>query len=328
MKLVLRIVAGLFGLFILAIIGGYVYIKTALPNAGPVPQMVIASSSEQIERGKYLANHVAVCTDCHSKRDYSFFAGPLKPETFGAGGEEFPESMGFPGTLYARNITPAGLKDWTDGEIFHALTTGIRKNREPIFPLMPWHRYATSDKEDILSIIAYIKTLKPIENQVPETRLNFPLNLIVRTMPKAPAFVTRPDTTDEVAYGKYLANMAACADCHTMTKKGEPLPGMDFAGGFQFKMPQGVLRSANITPDEKTGIGSWTREQFINRFKTYTQESAQRIPVPEPYTETQFQTIMPWIMYAGMTEKDLGAIYAYLRSVKAVDHPVKKFTVN
>ncbi|HMW37623.1 MAG TPA: cytochrome c, partial [bacterium] len=302
MKLVLRIVAGLFGLFILAIIGGYVYIKTALPNAGPVPQMVIASSSEQIERGKYLANHVAVCTDCHSKRDYSFFAGPLKPETFGAGGEEFPESMGFPGTLYARNITPAGLKDWTDGEIFHALTTGIRKNREPIFPLMPWHRYATSDKEDILSIIAYIKTLKPIENQVPETRLNFPLNLIVRTMPKAPAFVTRPDTTDEVAYGKYLANMAACADCHTMTKKGEPLPGMDFAGGFQFIMPQGVLRSANITPDEKTGIGTWTREQFINRFKTYAQESAQRIPVVEPYTETQFQTVMPWIMYAGMTE--------------------------
>ena len=328
MKLVLRIIVGLFAIFLLAATGGYIYLKTALPNAGPVPNITIESTPDRVERGKYLANHVAICMDCHTQRNYSFFAGPLKMETFGAGGEEFPESMGFPGTLYARNITPAGLKDWTDGEIFHALTTGIRKNGEAIFPLMPWHRYATSDKEDILSIIAYIKTLKPIENQVPETRLNFPLNLIVRTMPKAPAFVTRPDTTDEVAYGKYLANMAACADCHTMTKKGEPLPGMDFAGGFQFIMPQGVLRSANITPDEKTGIGTWTREQFINRFKTYAQESAQRIPVVEPYTETQFQTVMPWIMYAGMTEKDLGSIYAYLRSVKAVDHPVKKFTVN
>ncbi len=78
---------------------------------------------------------------------------------------------------------------------------------------------------------------------------------------------------------------------------------MDFAGGFEFKMPIGTLRSANITPDSQTGIGNWTEEAFVSRFKMYA-DSSYQAPV---LGKSDFNTIMPWRMYAGMKDSDLKA---------------------
>ena len=72
-------------------------------------------------------------------------------------------------------------------------------------------------------------------------------------------------------------------------------------GGF-------VVRSANISPDTETGIGNWSLEQFIARFREYQGESGRTIPLGDD----GFNTLMPWTMYADMTDADLGAIYAFL----------------
>ncbi|MBL7960601.1 c-type cytochrome [bacterium] len=328
MKIFLKILVGIVGLVVLLIIGGLIYINTRLPNAGPVEDITIESTPERVERGKYLAYHVALCMDCHSHRNWEYYAGPLIPGTDGIGGELFSDDMGFPGNIYSKNITAAssGIKDWTDADIFHAITTGVTKSGEPLFPLMPYHNYRQADKEDIYAIIAYIKTLKPVENQVKQRSLNFPLNLIVRTIPKPADFKKRPETTDTIAYGRYMTTLASCGDCHTPQEKGEPIQGMDFAGGLKFIMPWGTIRTANITPDIETGIGSWTKEQFIKRFKTFDNDAATQIVLKPPFDEGHFNTLMPWTQYAGMTEEDLGAIYTFLRTVKPVKNKVQKYS--
>ena len=82
-----------------------------------------------------------------------------------------------------------------------------------------------------------------------------------------------------------------------------------------------MARSANITPDVKTGIGSWTEANFIARFKAYA-DSAYTVPDVQP---GEFNTIMPWMMYKNITEEDLAALYAYLRTVPAIENEVVHF---
>jgi hypothetical protein len=84
-----------------------------------------------------------------------------------------------------------------------------------------------------------------------------------------------------------------------------------------------TVRTANITPDMETGIGSWSKAQFLARFAAFKDPSK----APKIST-TDFQTIMPWYVYAGMNDQDLGAIYAYLRTVKPVKNSVIRFAVN
>jgi len=97
---------------------------------------------------------------------------------------------------------------------------------------------------------------------------------------------------------------------------------MEFAGGAEFGMPNGVVRSANITPDSATGIGKWTRADFISFFKSFDSEKGRNIPVKP----SDFNTPMPITSYAGMTDYDIGAIYAYLRTTRPVRNKVVRFT--
>lgn len=80
-----------------------------------------------------------------------------------------------------------------------------------------------------------------------------------------------PAASDRVAYGEYMTNAAVCTECHTpIDDQGQPLPGREFAGGFEMKLPGGgVVRTANITPDADTGIGTWTEQQFVDKFKAF-----------------------------------------------------------
>ena len=131
-----------------------------------------------------------------------------------------------------------------------------------------------------------------------------------------------PDEKDTVAYGAYLANAAGCIECHTKTEKGKRV-GEPYAGGFVFNMPDGsVLRSPNITPDP-SGIGPKTKEQFIARFKAY--DRSHYTPPVIDAKKGEMQTLMPWTMYATMNEKDLGAIYDHLRTIKPVVNVVDRW---
>ncbi|HKO77796.1 MAG TPA: cytochrome c [Flavobacterium sp.] len=318
-----RIIKGILLLLVIAVMAILLYVKLALPNVGEIEYLSIKPTASRLERGKYLATHVCVCVDCHSTRNWNEFSGPLVDGTLGKGGEVFDQRFGFPGSFYAKNITPSGIGDWTDGEVLRAISSGVSKNGKALFPIMPHPHFGQMDKEDLESIIVYLRTLKPIKNIVPESEPDFPMNFIINTLPKKPNFSKKPNESNAVAYGEYLFNAASCSVCHSKQEKGEPIEGMELAGGFEFPIVTGgTARSANITQDEVTGIGKWTEADFVNRFKSYTDSTY----VPNKISKGFFNTVMPWTMYGGMKEQDLKAIYAYLKTIKPIHNSVEKFT--
>lgn len=319
---VLKILGFILAAIILIAVVGITYIKAALPNVGPPPDITVEATPELVARGAYLANSVAVCMDCHSTRDWNKFSGPLVEKTLGKGGELFSRDFGFPGNFVSKNITPHGIGDWTDGDLYRLITSGVSKSGDPIFPVMPYINYGKMATEDIYAIIAYLRTLEPIESDVPESEADFPMSIIINTLPKPAAPRALPDKEDILEYGSYMTNAAACNECHTPQEKGSPIMEKYFAGGFEFKLPGfGIVRSANLTPSS-TGIGNWTEEQFLNRFKMYADSSY----TPHDVKSGEFQTVMPWTMYATMKEEDLKAIYAFLQSLDPIENTVQKFT--
>lgn len=325
MKRFFKILTYIIGGVSVVVIAFLIYFNSAYPKTNPPTNEKVEITPARLARGEYLAKHVTVCMDCHSVRDWNKLAGPITPGSFGKGGDKFDEATaGVPGVLYARNITPAGISNYTDGELMRVITTGITKKGEALFPLMPYISYNKLTKEDLYSIVAYIRSLQPVKSEIPDRTLNFPMNLIVKTIPPqsfTPA--AEPDKNNPLEYGKYLVAVSACFDCHTEMVKGEYKLDKAFAGGFAFMFPSGTVRSSNITPDIATGIGSWTKNQFIARFKLMNPDSNQ---IPSVNFEKDFNTPMPWTMYAGMTREDLGAVYEYLRTIKPVRHAVTKFT--
>ncbi len=324
MKKFLKILGIAVAVIVVFVIAGLIYFNSKYPDVNPPSNVKIISTPEKIIRGEYLANHVAVCIDCHSTRDWTKFSGPLVSGTEGKGGFNFGPPEGMPGNIYAKNITPANIGGWTDGELIRAITQGVTKDNHALFPVMPYYSYNHLTKEDLEDIVCYVRSLKPIENKVHETELNFPVNLIVKTLPLKTYTPSEPvNKTDSIKYGNYLLGIAGCGGCHTPANdKGELIAGMDLAGGRKFTTPWGLVQSANITPDPETGIGNWTKDEFIGRFKKYSSEQARDISV-DP---NSFNSVMPWTMYAGMTEEDLGAFYEYLKTVKPIKHLVVKYT--
>jgi mono/diheme cytochrome c family protein len=321
MRILFKILLLLVAIVVVCALAGVGYLYVRYPDVPPAENVTVQSTPEKVARGEYLANHVTGCVVCHSERDLTKYGAPVKPGTFGAGGEFFgDEEAGF--VVYSKNITPAAIGNWSDGELIRSITTGVNASGEPLFPIMPYPKYARLSREDVESIVAYIRTLEPVPGTHPARRLPFPLPLVVRTMPAPAQLRPIPPSTDKVAYGEYLTNAAVCAECHTPTDgEGMPLPGREFAGGAEFRLPNGaIMRPANITPDADTGIGTWTEQQFIDKFKVWRGQE----PRPLSAAEQIENTFMPWIYYAGMTDEDLAAIYAYLRSLKPVINRVQR----
>lgn len=322
MKKFFKVVLYLFLVVVVVLAGGYVYLISAFPKVSSATDLKIEATPERLERGKYLANSFAFCIDCHSSRDVNKFGMPVKPGTEGQGGDDYGEGAGF---VPAANITSdkeTGIGSWTDGEIFRAITSGVNKDGKFLAPMMPYPLFSQIDKEDIYSIIAYIRTLPPIKNKVPEKNLKFPVSIIFRTVPSDPkGFGKRPDGTDKVKLGEYYG--IACKFCHSQNEKGEMIPGKEFAGGVEFPLPDGsIVRSANITPDKETGIGNLSKELFLAKFKSCKDESSL-----DPKTRG-YNTVMAWNFIAKTAaDEDLMAIYEYLMAQKPVNNKVEKITL-
>ncbi|MCX6319147.1 MAG: c-type cytochrome [Bacteroidetes bacterium] len=278
------------------------------------------SAKQLLERGEYIATKAAVCIDCHSQRDTTLFSMPVIPGTEGGGaGFAFTKAEAVPGVLWAPNITPYALKDRTDEEIIKTLTTGINTKGDTLFPIMPYHSYGRLTKYDLQAVVAYIRTLKPIERTVPERKFFIPAAMFGPLPAANIENNTMPDPSDKVKYGQYMVTMAACTECHTPMGPQGPDFSKVFSGGFVFD--NAVLKVAvpNITPDSATGIGSWSEETFVNKFRANaTPEVLQTKP-------GRRNTFMPWSMYGKMKEEDLRAIYAYLRTVKPIVNKVEKY---
>ncbi|MEO8681199.1 MAG: c-type cytochrome [Vicinamibacterales bacterium] len=324
MKILIRIVLALV-LVVLVVAGvGLGYLFVVYPVSRPPSAIKVEATPERLARGEYLALHVTGCIGCHSEQDLTKFALPIKAGTHGKGGELFDEENGLPGKIYAKNITPAGIGAWTDGELIRAITEGVSRDGTPLFPIMPYTHFGQLAEDDVHALVAYIRTLKAIENTPPARTLNFPMNLITRIIPAPAAFKPRPAPSDKVAYGAYMVNAASCSECHTpIDDRGQPLPGREFSGGTTFRNLATRFRatSANLTPDADTGIGSWTEQQFIDKFKGFETPSGTVLTE----AEQRQNTMMPWTNFAGMSREDLAAIYAYLRTVKPVTNRVTKF---
>lgn len=291
------------------------------PKVGPAPAMTVTSTPELVARGAYLANHVTVCIDCHSELDRTRWSLPVVAGTEGRGGTRFGEDLGFPGSLWAKNITPAALANWSDGEIVRAVGSGISRDGTALFPLMPYPAYRELSQHDMAAIVAYLRTLAPLANEVPARSLDFPFELIVRTIPQqATPPAEAPPTSDRVAYGRYLTTIAGCRDCHTPAEAGRPVAGKEFQGGQEFRFADGSLvRSANLTPDHDTGLGGWDRERFRSTFRRFTAENAP------PVAPGGMNTVMPWTSYSGLTDDDLDAIWDYLGTLPATRNRVAAF---
>lgn len=304
---------------------GVSYLAIRKPAQRPASAQKIEATHERLARGRYLVNHVTICFDCHAERTMAYGL-PVKPGREGAGGFIWNKDAGFPGVLAAANITPdpdTGLGKWTDGEILRALREGVDREGNALFPIMPYGHYRNLSDDDAKSIVAYLRTLAPICYEKPERSLDVPLNFIVKFIPKpVEAPVSAPDPHDTLAYGKYLVSIAACAECHTpKDDKGNTIAGKEFSGGWEMHAPGLRVVTANITPHPDTWMGKATKEEFIGRFKAFATVNASNAP----QAEKGKNTLMPWLTYSGMTEEDLGAIYAYLKTVPAVENKVDPF---
>jgi mono/diheme cytochrome c family protein len=319
LRRLVRIVLYLVAAVVVIAAGGLGYLFVAFPRAATPEVFQAPRTAERLARGEYLSRHVVGCSDCHGERDWTKYSAPQIREREGHGGMAFKLDVG---TLYAPNITPARLESWSDGEVLRAMTSGVSKDGRPLFPLMPYANLRQLSREDAEAVIAFVRTWKPAARDVPPTQLNFPLNLIVRTIPSPapPLRETAPDPSNRVEYGKYLVTIASCGDCHTKREKGEKVPGMDYAGGLKFEMRSGgEIQSANITPDPETGIGRWTEAEFLDRFK-----SVANAPEESLALNGRKNTEMPWRDYGGMTSEDLTAMFAYLRTLPPVRHAVPR----
>lgn len=312
------------GLVAVTVIGGAIaFLAATTPKMKAAGSVRVPMTPERIARGRHIYENVAHCDGCHSPRDWSKMMAPPIEDGRGSG-VEFPPELGFPGRIVAPNITPdpeTGLGRWTDGEKMRAIREGVSRDGRPLFPLMPYQEYAHMSDEDVESLVAFLNAMKPIRSHLPITQLDFPVSLLIRFAPKpVTSRIPNPDKNDPVKYGQYLVALGECAGCHTPKERGENIAGKEFAGGEEFRIGGFLVRSANITPDEETGIGRWSEERFVSTVKSHSELTAQSAPAA---TQATF-TLMPWMELSKLDETELKAMYAYLRTLKPVYNSVEK----
>jgi hypothetical protein len=282
------------------------------PRSRPLTNRVFEGTPERWARGKYIVENLAACADCHSPHDWTKHDNPIPPGMEGAG-EDFSVMNGLPGHVVASNLTPdaeTGSGTWSDDALARAIREGIGHDGRTLFPMMPYGAYRNMPDEDLASVIVFLRSLPPVRNPLPKTDIIFPVKYLIRSAPQP---IVNPvparEVSDPVKRGAFLATIASCPECHTPVDKGAPLPNMEFSGGQIFEGPWGRVASANLTPDP-SGIPYYDEVLFMQAIRT-------------GYVKARsLNQIMPWRNYSGMTDDDLKAIFAYLKTLKPIHHVV------
>jgi mono/diheme cytochrome c family protein len=319
MKKVVKALALVTGVTFCVGIAGAGWMVVRKPAVAPPWNIKVEITPERIARGQYLYT-LSDCDGCHSLRDFTRFDGPVVEGHRGEG-VEFPPEMGLPGRVASRNITPdieTGIGTWTDGEKIRAIREGISRDGTMLFPMMPYTEFRKMSDDDVMALVAYLNTLPPVRHNVPHSEIQFPVSVLTKSAPQPAGHVAQVDPSDRGRYGEYLVGLAGCGGCHTQSEKGSSKPGMQFAGGERFRFPGAVVVSANITPDQQTGIGRWTERDFVDKFHQY-REYAEK---GSPLSAAENFTIMPWLNFSRLEADDLRAIFGYLRKQKPVYHAV------
>lgn len=272
-------------------------------------------SPERLERGRYLVEGVAHCFECHAEHEFKKGLGQPKLGTKGAGeivkNEAF-DGVPFPDGLTHPNITPdkqTGAGTWTDAQFEQAIRHGIGHDGRELLDFMPYAFFRSMTDEDVASVIVYIRSLPAVRNSLPKRNLPFPVkvNLHPEMEPPLP-----PDVSEQVKHGWYLVRIAQCNDCHTPSDEhGKARTDMMFGGGARMKGPWGDVVTPNITSDP-SGISHYDETMFIKTIRTGRASGGVR----------ELNPLMPYSYFRNMTDDDLKAIFAYLRTVKPVRHHV------
>ncbi len=276
------------GVAALAIGGSYLVSQRVEPRLARVYQVEVApipvpTDQAAIDRGQHLVATIFFCQECHGEQleGSLYFDHPLT------------------GRIAAANLTAGRggigdtfrVEDW-DRAIRHGLGTDGR----PLFQ-MPSHVYNRIADEDLAAIIAYLRSLPPLDNELPERTIG-PLNrLALLSDPSLLAAevidhdASRPSSPEPgvtVEYGRYLS--ASCTVCH----------GEDFAGG------SGAGAGLNLTGGGD--LANWTEDDFLTTLRTGVTPLGDRLN-PE---------LMPWERISQMTDDELRAIWLYLLTLTAV----------
>ncbi len=255
-------------------------------------------------RGKYIFAASASC-DCHGP-DLAGFKPGAAP---GQGGEMFSGPFG---SVPAPNITQdkaTGIVGWTDAQILNAIQNGVDNSGAQLFPVMPYASYHFMSQSDAADLVAYLRTVPAVSNSMPDRKLNGPAPSLP-PLPPSPA--TAP--TSGVERGRYLVSaIAVCGDCHTpKTPAGAPDMRKLLAGAPLQTGPNDVEYPSNITPDNLTGIGTWTPEQIAALLKTGLR------PHGEPVAGIMAAVVEHG--YNQLTAADDAAIASYLKGIPAVSN--------
>ena len=259
------------------------------------------AQSDLVKRGDYLVNTIMTCGNCHTPK------GP--PAAIA--GKDFSGGLSWdepPFMVTASNITQdkdTGIGAWSDADIEKVLRTGIRPNGTPIAMVMPTNFYEIISVRDMKAIVAYLRTIKPVANKVPDPIYKMPQ--VHHAFPGAETPYTEAMMSDKLKKGFYLATIGHCLECHTpMGPRGREFATKLGTGGFEFPGPWGVSVSRNITASKPKGIGEWTDAEIKNAITQGVRKDGSKLKPP-----------MGFPYYAHMTDGDLDDVIAYLRTVPA-----------
>jgi mono/diheme cytochrome c family protein len=251
-----------------------------------VVDVQIPSDSVRIANGKHIA-HIRGCVECHG-RDLS--------------GKAFADDAFF-GRLMADNLTSGqgGLgsiystKDWV-----RTIRHGVKPDGKTVI-FMPAHEFTVLTKPDLEDLIAYLKSVPPVDHTLPENDLNMPIR-VMYTLTGTPHLFPaelidhkRPidleiDKSSPLVHGKYLAT--TCLGCHGENFKGGPIPGV----------PPEWPEAANISADGY--FSTHTYDDFKKVLRTGVNAEGRTL-------NGQF---MPWPVFKHMTDDELQSLYAFLKS--------------
>ncbi|HEX8560403.1 MAG TPA: cytochrome c [Pyrinomonadaceae bacterium] len=282
------------------------------PRARPLAARAFEPTPARLERGRYLVESVSACFACHTTYDPKDPARSYAAADRGAGGSMAADGLPW---LVAPNITPdrkTGAGAWTDDMLARAIREGIGHDGRALFPAMPYQSYRAYSDEDVASIVVYLRSIPAVRNELPKSEIPFPLSRLINAAPEPlDGPVAEPDLSTRVKRGGYVVRAADCAGCHTPRgDKGAPLPGMEYAGGNPFDDGRGgAVTPSNLTPDA-TGIPYYDEALFAEAMRAGHVKARKLSPR------------MPWWVYRGMSDEDLRSVFAYLRTLRPVEHRV------
>jgi mono/diheme cytochrome c family protein len=223
------------------------------------------------------------------------------------------------GTIFSSNITPsktAGIGAYSEEDFSHAVRDGIGKSGEHLYPAMPYTAYQRINDDDMHALYTYfMRGVKPVDKRAPSTDLPFPFNIRASMImwnllfSPDPLPATIGALTDEEKRGEYLANaLAHCGTCHTPRNVAMAAVGsQSFAGG-----QVGSWIAPNITPDAKSGVGSWSDQELADYLKTG--RAVGRAQAAGPMAEAVEHS------FQHLDDADIHAIVAYMRKVEPVSN--------